>query len=195
MRQKACKQCGKVFEPQTKYTYLCQQCHSAAKTAGVVQNRVCRECGAEFSGGPRAWYCTDCRAARRRRQSATARQSTPARRIGSEDLCEVCGKPYTVNSARQKYCPDCAQEAVRQNVRAHKRQYAADKAEQMAEYKAAMSSDHHVCVICGKVFGSSVPTVTCSPECSAIRKRQHQRAAEEKRKPRKRKARKNNNDG
>lgn len=35
------------------------------------------------------------------------------RPLGSTDKCIRCGKEYTVDSARQKYCPDCAYEAVR----------------------------------------------------------------------------------
>lgn len=186
MRIKSCKHCGRAFTPATKYTYLCPECHSVAKSAGIVQDRTCRECGVTFPGGPRAWYCPDCRAERRRVQSRKAKKGKPARPIGSEDLCEICSKPYIVNSGRQKYCPDCAPEAVAQKVRDHKRQYAADHAEQMAKYKVDISSNRHVCIICGAVFGSHLPTVTCSPECNKIRVQRHQQAADAKRSPRRR---------
>ena len=28
--------------------------------AVVIKDRVCRQCGAVFQGGPRAWYCPEC---------------------------------------------------------------------------------------------------------------------------------------
>ena len=81
--------------------------------AVVVKDRTCRQCGAVFPGGPRAWYCPDCRAGRQREHSRRYKAKGPDRPLGSTDTCVVCGKTYTVNSSRQKYCPDCAYEAVR----------------------------------------------------------------------------------
>lgn len=186
MRVKACKRCGRAFEPASKHTYLCPECHDAAKAAGVVLGRICRTCGATFPGGPRAWYCPDCRAERKRAQAAAYARRGVSRPIGSSDRCEVCGKPYTVQSGRQKYCPDCAQVVVPQAIRDHKRQYAADHAVQMAKYKADMSSNRHVCIICGTVFDADTVTVTCSPDCDKIRKQRHQQAADANRKSRRR---------
>ncbi|MBS6216644.1 MAG: hypothetical protein KH338_11100 [Oscillospiraceae bacterium] len=83
--------------------------------AVVVKPRVCRQCGSVFDGGPRAWYCPSCR--RERGKEATRRYRAKGciadRPLGSTDKCIRCGKEYTVDSARQKYCPDCAYEAVR----------------------------------------------------------------------------------
>ena len=84
--------------------------------AVVVKPRTCRECGAVFDGGPRAWYCPECRENRKKdagkRYRAKGRKAE--RSIGSVDVCAVCGKEYVVNSARQKYCPECAYDAVRE---------------------------------------------------------------------------------
>ncbi len=84
--------------------------------AVVVKPRTCRECGAVFDGGPRAWYCPDCRQARQK--AAAARYNAKGRKadrpIGSTDQCVICGKDYVVKAARQKYCPACAYEAVRE---------------------------------------------------------------------------------
>lgn len=81
----------------------------------VVKERICRQCGAVFQGGPRAWYCPDCRA--ERQHDADARYRSKGRKadrpLGSIDHCTVCGNPYTVKAARQKYCPACAHDAVR----------------------------------------------------------------------------------
>lgn len=82
----------------------------------IYQNRICRECGRPFEGGPRAWYCPDCRAERRHQQHLKAEQrrrtGKVTRPIGSTDHCVVCGEQYIVKSARQKYCPKCAKDAV-----------------------------------------------------------------------------------
>ena len=84
--------------------------------AVVVKPRTCRECGAVFDGGPRAWYCPACRLARQR--EADARRRAKGRKadrpLGSTDKCTVCGKEYVVKSSRQKYCPECAYDAVRE---------------------------------------------------------------------------------
>ena len=45
------------------------------------------------------------------------------RPLGSVDKCERCGKEYTVESGRQKYCPDCQREAVLEWQRDHKAGY------------------------------------------------------------------------
>lgn len=77
----------------------------------LYNNRICQECGITFTGGPRAWYCEDCRAERRRRRD---RNRHPSKRpIGSKDICVNCGKKYTVNSGLQKYCQDCMLEMHR----------------------------------------------------------------------------------
>ena len=81
--------------------------------AVVVKDRTCRQCGAVFSGGPRAWYCPACRSVRAKEADRRRKASGIARPLGSTDICTVCGKPYVVRSSRQKYCPDCAYEAVR----------------------------------------------------------------------------------
>ena len=81
--------------------------------AVVVKDRTCRQCGSTFAGGPRAWYCPACREERAKESGRRYKASGAFRPLGSTDICTICGKPYTVNSARQKYCPDCAYEAVR----------------------------------------------------------------------------------
>lgn len=80
----------------------------------VVKPRVCRQCGVTFEGGPRAWYCPACRAERRRESSRrfAAKGRKADRPLGSADRCVRCGAEYTVQSARQKYCPACAVQGV-----------------------------------------------------------------------------------
>lgn len=84
--------------------------------AVVVKPRTCRQCGTVFDGGPRAWYCPECRETRQREADARYRSKgrKADRPIGSMDRCSRCGAEYVVKSARQKYCPDCAYEGVRE---------------------------------------------------------------------------------
>lgn len=82
----------------------------------IYDNRVCKQCGRTFSGGPRAWYCPECRAERKKEQSRTSKWREVrglTRKIGSEAICQNCGSKYTINSANQKYCEKCADEMHR----------------------------------------------------------------------------------
>lgn len=76
-----------------------------------MRDRICRQCGATFKGGPRAWYCPACRIERHRE---TLRGFKANRPLGSTDICLICGNEYIVKAGRQKYCPDCAAEQLRE---------------------------------------------------------------------------------
>lgn len=92
----------------------------------MLIKRTCQQCGVSFLGGPRAWYCPSCRIERTRETNARYKQRKrqgKTRRIGSIDLCSVCGKEYTVSGGLQKYCPDCAPEAIRAVDREQSRAY------------------------------------------------------------------------
>ena len=72
---------------------------------------TCRECGNAFEGGPRAWYCPDCRKIRRResdRKSAERQKIGLSVKLGSKMTCEMCGKECIRNSANQRLCSDCS---------------------------------------------------------------------------------------
>ena len=88
----------------------------------LYDNRICRQCGASFKGGPRAWYCEPCRAerARERQRKASSKQIRP---LGSTDICIVCKKEYIVNGGMQKYCTDCAPIQIKINDRKQGLQY------------------------------------------------------------------------
>ena len=80
--------------------------------------RVCKHCGKEFHGGPRAWYCPKCRYYRRAEQSRRYKQN---KRLGKSvvigktvRVCVICGNKFIIASANQKYCKDCAAEAIKQ---------------------------------------------------------------------------------
>ena len=165
MRLKSCKKCGITFSTDREGAYLCPQCSLQSKRDSVIRERVCKSCGVTFMGSPRAWYCPKCREIRTKEANKRCKMSKTVRRIGSTDICSVCGKEYTVNGARQKYCKDCAEEATKKVVRAHKIEYNRAHKETLYPHKEKMRNNGYVCVVCGKIFDKSTPTVTCSPEC------------------------------
>ncbi len=179
MRTMACKQCGRPFEALGgKDTYLCPDCSTKHFRAASVRDRTCRQCGKVFSGGPRAWYCPDCRRERQREADRRHKKNGTARPIGSTDLCKRCGKEYIVNGARQMYCPECSKIAVPEKTRQQSREYNAAHREALAQNKAESRKGRNICVVCGALFDAKTVTVTCSPECAKVRKRQIQQKAE-----------------
>ena len=88
--------------------------------------RECIQCGAAFKGGPRAWYCPECRKERQKQINRESRQRQAEgkqRKIGSTGICENCGKPYIVASANQKWCPDCKDEMLKEVDRTQSLEY------------------------------------------------------------------------
>lgn len=179
MRAKKCKHCGTLFETDKQGAYLCPECALASRQASHYRERVCIDCGKPFMGYPASRRCEVCAAERKRQVDREYKKRGPARPIGSTDICQKCGKPYIVSGGAQKYCKDCAEEAVRDKVRAAKQKY-------MAEYmtddriaaKEANRTNNKVCLICGAVFDDGQPSVTCSPECNReLKKRQHDKSA------------------
>jgi Zn finger protein HypA/HybF involved in hydrogenase expression len=73
----------------------------------IYNNRVCKECGRTFSGGPRSWYCPECRAERLKAKDREYKRKGSERKLGNKDICKNCGKEYIINSGMQKYCPEC----------------------------------------------------------------------------------------
>lgn len=71
----------------------------------------CEICGLEFeTNNTRAKYCVYCRdkvQVQRNRAYAEKKKSGNAVKIGSEQICPICGKTYTVTSGSQKYCKEC----------------------------------------------------------------------------------------
>ena len=76
----------------------------------AIYDRICRTCGVSFRGGPRAWYCPDCRRERERERKKHYNSDGFTRHIGQKCLCDNCGKEYTLEGGLQKYCPDCQAE-------------------------------------------------------------------------------------
>lgn len=180
MRQHICKRCGKIYLTDKEDSWYCPEC-ARASSSNVFRKKVCATCGVEFIGYPRSKYCPQCRIVAQREAERRVKKNGPARPIGSIDLCENCGKEYTVNSGRQRYCPECAKIVVREKINAAKRAYAQEHKEEINERKRELRRDRRVCVICGKPFTSSLPSVTCSPECEKEYRRQKNAIADAKR--------------
>lgn len=151
--------------------------------AVVIKARICRQCGASFAGGPRAWYCPQCRAARKKDASARFRRKgrKADRPLDSIDRCVRCGAEYAVKSARQKYCPGCAYEAVREVDRPASRAWNQDHKDTYYPAKNAKRRKDRYCIICGALITAKTATITCSPACKAERTRQRNRATYAKR--------------
>lgn len=155
----------------------------------TLRDRSCKACGAVFSGGPRAWYCPACRLERRRAQDRAykARKKEGQHRpIGSVDVCVVCGQEYEVAGGNQRYCPDCAPEAIAEVDRQQAMEwYEKNKDIINPARKVARRIGERECVICGAGYTAPTATKCCSDACRRELNRQRQRRADAKRSPRK----------
>lgn len=108
------------------------------KSVNNLRPRTCRECGVNFDGGPRAWYCPRCRAERQAQQNREYKQRKKmgnVRVIGQKYPCEICGKMYVLSSGLQRYCADCAKEHLKEVDNMQSREWNKGHPEQMAEHK------------------------------------------------------------
>lgn len=186
MRTRICKNCGKIFEvPAGKEMYLCPDCATESKRKSVIRERTCKICGAIFLGYPRSFFCPSCSAERKKHQKKIYNRRQPTRPLGSVDICENCGKEYIVKSGLQRYCPECAEMKVKENIRAHKREYMAENSEKSKKLKAETRGKRYICPICGKEFEKHTPVATCSDECEKELRRRRQNRADIKRGKRK----------
>jgi len=74
----------------------------------MLQDRICKECGRSFQGGPRAYYCPACRAERTKRTNAEYRRRKrvgDVRLIGSTDICERCEKTMSSKVGCRGFVP------------------------------------------------------------------------------------------
>lgn len=162
MRNRLCVKCGREFTPATEDEKLCGDCREKALKKTTLTARICPTCGTPFFGHGNAKYCQDCRLDSRRRSAAKYEKGGPSRPLGSVDKCIACGKEYIVKSGAQKYCPDCATQAIKDSHRQRKN-------EKMAEYRKKYirptTRSVYTCRVCGKKFESIHQEIFCSPEC------------------------------
>lgn len=167
--QRLCKYCGAEYSGDPG-SAACPDCVAKLRST-TIRPRVCRACGVTFPGGPRAWYCPSCRAERQRAHDLAYKRRAKAgtaRKIGSEDICEICGGAYVVTSGLQRYCPACAPDAIREIDR--QQSIAWNRANITPEQRRAerqASSAPMLCAVCGKPFVPDSSGHTCSKECKA----------------------------
>lgn len=134
-----------------------------------LRQRTCRACGRSFLGGPRAWYCPQCRLERRKKHSASykARKKTgDVRELGSTDSCAVCGAPYTVTGPNQRYCPACAPDAVKALDSAQGMAYYAEHKDAINPLRnAKRRKGERICPICGAEYQAHGKNSYCSEAC------------------------------
>lgn len=147
----------------------------------IYDNRVCKQCGRTFSGGPRAWFCPDCRYERNKEKNRIHHQNGPMRKIGSIDYCVNCGKTYTVTSGLQKYCTNCAPLCVAEVDRRQGLDYYYQNKGDINPkrcIKRRKSKNEIKCKICGKVFVGYKHQKFCSDECREINRKAYNREYE-----------------
>ena len=166
--KRICIKCKKIFDGKN-YATLCPICATESKKS-TYRIRTCLNCGYEFVGAPITKYCPDCMAERKKEQAKESRKRAKLgtiRKLGSIDICSVCGNEYIVNGPKQKYCKDCAEEAYKEVDRIQGREWAANNmnyAQRNADRQSAIAPI--VCVVCGKEFYPHTAQITCSPECA-----------------------------
>lgn len=158
--------------------YMCDECALQSKRDSVYRERVCKICGTTFMGYPRSMFCDQCKEQRKKAQKRIYNQRKPNRPLGSMDICENCGKEYVVKGGLQRYCPDCSDSVVKNNIKERKNKYYQENKEQLNQHKEEMRSNGYVCVICGKIFDKDVNSVTCSSECQKEHERIQQNKAD-----------------
>ena len=138
----------------------------------IYDNRICKSCGITFSGGPRAWYCPECRRLRQNELSRKRYGRPPARRLGSTDTCQNCGATYIVASGKQKYCEKCRPEMAKKIDAEQSLEYYNKNKDTInpKRYEKREEKRKSICVICGKIYDKTNPSLCCSDECRRIYK-------------------------
>lgn len=173
-----CRECGRFFETENQEKVVCDDCVQKLRST-TLADRVCRMCGRTFEGGPRAWYCPECRHKRQLERQAKYRALGTTRKIGEEYICERCGKPYILQGGLQKYCPICSKIAVREKDREASRKWNNESKDKRKDRTKIRK-----CVICGAEYVAIAGTRVCSEECRQEQFRRTRQKAEKNRRMR-----------
>ena len=145
-----------------------------------LRPRTCKQCGAIFKGGPRAWYCPDCRFENRKKYD---RRTKLNKMLGKNIVIgvttrkwDVCGRTFIMMSHRQRYCPSCAPAQYKKVDREQSRGWLARGAEkygpsyiEQRNAKRRVKQQEKNCIICGKLFVPAMrKSSTCSPVCCRV---------------------------
>lgn len=105
-----------------------------------IYKRICQSCGITFDGGPRAWYCPNCRIERHRKQdreSKIRQKNGTNRKIGEKYPCDICGEYYILSGGAQRYCSECAKKHLKELDNLQSREWNTAHKEKIDEYKKA----------------------------------------------------------
>lgn len=137
----------------------------------MILERVCKTCGSHFDGGPRAFYCVNCRAERQKETNANYRARKRAgntRPLGSKDTCEKCRNEYTVESGAQRFCPECQPiHAAEYDRETSLPAYHEKKEVTNPSRNERRRIGDQLCVICNTQFNpGGTARLTCSEKCA-----------------------------
>lgn len=146
------------------------------KTKKNLYPRTCKTCGIIFAGGPRAWYCPDCR--KKRKNAAkiaykARKRAGKVREIGSVDTCQKCGEKYIVNGSLQKYCDKCSAEVLRDMDRSQGMEYYRKNRDDINQKRSDTRRIKKYCAICGKEISPIGGRMFCADCREEGRKKQY----------------------
>ena len=122
--------------------------------------RTCRGCGCSFLGGPRAWYCSECREERRREHERKYKERRRAGKVfplGSVIKCELCGKEIVKNSGLQRFCDECAAKHLKEIDNQQSLDWKKKNPDKIKESKRKISKERHAN---GETLKSVIPGVS-----------------------------------
>lgn len=108
--------------------------------------RICWECGRSFLGGPRAWYCSECRVDRRKIHDKEFKERKRAGNVipvGSIIKCEICGKEIIKKGGLQKYCEECAAKHLKEVDNQQSLAWKKENPEKIKEAKRKLSKQRY----------------------------------------------------
>lgn len=195
----SCKVCGAPLQGMRR-CYCSAKCASQASLerrrvqiqkprplSPVYTERPCMDCGKVVRMHIKSKRCTACQRLANMaadRESKRRQTAGKTRKIGSLDICQRCGKEYTVTAGSQRYCPACAEAAWKENDRekakAQMRENLKDEAyreqRNAKRRNVELQTAIRTCVICGKEFKPySGRSMACSPECQKEHRLRHMR--------------------